>query len=359
MAQGNEANGRVQAARPVTHVSGQDHSGLSGGLLRMLIAENTNGLYRCEALFGNWGAKDHAVDFLYFDRSLLDFGKPFTIKFGNETVFDGSITGLEAHFPEQSPPQISVLAEDRFQDLRMTRRTRTFLNMSDADVIGQIASEHGLSPRINMSGPTYRVLAQVNLSDLAFLRERARSFDAELWMEGSTLHAQCRADRDHGTLRITYGGELREFSVVADLAGQRTSLNVCGWDVAGKSALAYEADDSVIGSELNGDVSGASILSDVFGQRKESIVHTVPITSQDAQKEAEAYFRMSARRFVVGRGVAQADSRLRVGGYADLQGLGPLFSGKYYLSEIRHLFDGVKGTRTEFTAERPGLGRVS
>jgi phage protein D len=325
----------------------------------MLIAENTSGLYRCEALFGNWGARNHAIDFLYFDRTIVDFGKQFSVKFGSETVFDGRITGLEAHFPEASPPQINVLAEDRFQDLRMTRRTRTFLNMSDADVISQIASEHGLSPNINMTGPAYKVLAQVNQSDLAFLRERARSFDAELWMEGSTLHAQSRANRNHGTLRMTYGSELKEFAVAADLAGQRTSLNVCGWDVAGKSPLTYEASDSVISSELNGDVSGASILSDVFGQRKESIVHTVPLNSQDVQKEAEAYFRMSARRFVVGRGVAQADSRLRVGGYADLQGLGPLFDGKYYLSEVRHLFDGVRGIRTEFTAERPGLGRVS
>jgi phage protein D len=325
----------------------------------MFISENTNGLYRCEGLFGNWGAMNNAVDFLYFDRNLLDFGKQFKIKFGNDTVFDGRISGLEAHFLEVSPPQINVLAEDRFQDLRMTRRTRTFTNMSDADVIGQIASEHGLSPKIDITGPAYKVLAQVNQSDLAFLRERARSNDAELWMEGGTLHTKPRANRDIGTLRMTYGNELREFTVVADLAGQRTSLNVSGWDVSGKSSLTHEATDSAISGELNGDVSGSSILNGVFGQRKESIAHTVPINSQDVQREAEAFFRMSARRFVVGRGIAQADSRLRVGGYADLQGLGPLFSGKYYLSEVRHLFDGVKGIRTEFTAERPGLGRVS
>ena len=57
---------------------------------------------------------------------------------------------------------------------------------------------------------------------------------------------------------------------------------------------------------------------------------------------AEAFFKASARRFVVGRGVAETDSRLRVGSYVDLQGLGPLFSGKYYLSEVRHRFDGAQ-----------------
>src|SRR6185369_8408878 len=99
-----------------------------------------------------------------------------------------------------------------FQDLRMTRRTRTFTDVSDSDVINQVANEHGLSPNVNASGPTYKVLAQVNQSDLAFLRERARSIDAELWVQGDTLHSQARAERNEGTLEMTYPTTLREFS---------------------------------------------------------------------------------------------------------------------------------------------------
>jgi phage protein D len=157
---------------------------------------------------------------------------------------------------------------------------------------------------------------------------------------------------------MTYGSTLREFSVIADLARQCTAMNVCGWDVAGKATLHHEATDSVISGELDGNLSGASVLSAAFGERKESIVHTVPLDSREAQSQAEAFFKMTARNFIAGRGTAQTDSKLRVGNYVDLQGLGPLFNGKYYLAEVRHIFDGVKGIRTEFVAERPGLGRV-
>ena len=38
--------------------------------------------------------------------------------------------------------------------------------------IRTIASDHSLTPEIDASGPTHKVLAQVNQSDLAFLRER-------------------------------------------------------------------------------------------------------------------------------------------------------------------------------------------
>jgi phage protein D len=351
-------DGGFQSSRPTIVVGGQEKPELDGGLLRLLIVENTGGLYRCEAAFGNLGARDGASNFLYFDRRTLDFGQAFQIKLGDDAIFDGKITALEATFPEGQAPEITALAEDRFQDLRMARRTRAFSNVSDRDLFSQIAGEHGLSASIDIAGPSYKVLAQVNQSDLAFLRERARSIDVELWMDNNAMNVKPRTRRSQGAFEMSYGNKLREFSVIADTAGQRTSVTVGGWDVAAKQQLKFEATDSVVSGELNGDASGASILRSAFGQRKESLVHTVPLTSQEVQAEAEAYFKMSARRFVVGRGVAETSSKLRVGAYVDLKALGPLFSGKYYLSEVKHVFDGAKGIRTEFTAERPGLGRA-
>jgi len=353
----NESDKGFGSSRPTINVAGEDNGELAGGLLRLLIVEDTSGLYRCEATFGNLGDKDGSPGFLFFDRKTLDFGKQFKIKLESDVIFDGKITGLEASFPEGQPPEVTVLAEDRFQDLRMTRRTRSFADVSDSDVINQVANDYGLSPSVNVTGPTYKVLAQVNQSDLAFLRERARAIDAELWMDGNTLNAKPRSNRTSGSVEMGYGNKLREFSVIADLARQRTSVTVSGWDVAAKSELKHEATDSVLGGELNGDDSGSSILQSAFGARKELFAHTVPLTSAETQAEAEALFKMTARRFVVGRGVAETSSKLRVGVYIDLKELGPLFSGKYYLSEIRHVFDGTKGLRTEFTAERPGLGR--
>jgi hypothetical protein len=351
----NQTTGLV-ASRPKVFVGGEEKPALTAGLISLLISENTSGLFRCEAKFGNWGTINNTTDYLYFDRRTLDFGKDFQLKLDDKKLFEGKIMGLEANYPEGQAPQICVLAEDRFQDLRMTRRTRTFADITDSDVINQIANDHGLSPSVNVNGPSYKVLAQVNQSDLAFLRERARAIDAELWMDGSTLNAKTHSDRNGGSLQLSRGNKLREFRVLADLALQRTSVSVNGWDVSSKSGLQFEATESAISNELNGDSSGASILQSALGQRKEALVHTVPLNSQEAQAVAESFFKLNARRFLVGRGVAQTEAGLRVGAKVDLQNLGPLFSGKYYLTEVTHVFDGMKGLRTEFRAERPGLG---
>jgi hypothetical protein len=259
----------VRAARPTVSLAGRDNPSLVEGLLSLLVVETTAGLYRCEATFGNWGNTNGTVGYLYFDRSLLEFGRDLQIRLGADAIFSGRIMGLEAHFPEGRGPEVNILAEDRFQDLRMTRRTRSFSNLSDAEVINQIAADHGLRASVNLSGPRHEVLSQINQSDLAFLRERARALDAELWMEGGTLNVKSHARRNGSTLRMTYGDELREFSVLSDLSGQRTTLSVSGWDVAAKAALHHEATDSVISGELNGDLSGASVLRSALGPRKE------------------------------------------------------------------------------------------
>ena len=288
---------------------------------------------------------------------MLDFGKAFQVKLGTDTIFDGRISALEAQFPEGAPPQLAVLAEDRFQDLRMTRRTRTFLDVTDSDVFNQIATDHGLSPSIQVNGPKYAVLAQINQSDLAFLRESARTIDAELWMNATTLNVQARSNRTGSPLKMKYGKELRDIQILADLAPLRTSVNVNGWDIQAKSALTFQATSSAISNELNGDTSGVSILQSAFGARKEAIAHTVPLNAQEAQSAAESIFKHTARRFVTAHGTAESDSKLRVGATIELDGVGPLFQGKFYVTEVKHLFDGAKGMRTEFHAERPGIGR--
>lgn len=343
-------------ARPTFTVGGQERPSLTGGLLEMRVCEHVHGLSSCEATFGNWGSADGATGFLYFDRRILDFGSELTVAFNGTQMFSGRITGLEAGYFEASPPTITVLVEDRFQDLRMTRRTRTWESTDDAAVMQQIAGDHGLTPDIDVNGPQHAVIAQVNQSDLAFLRDRARAIDAELSMDGRTLAVKSHTKRGGSPLRLSLGNGVRSFTVTADLAGQRTGLEVTGWDVAAKSALQESATDSVLGAELKGGDSGASVLQTALGQRKDAVVHSVPLTSGEARATAEALYRQRLRRFVSGRGVAEPNPNLRPGTWVKIDGLGPLFNGEFYVVEVKHYFDGIRGLRSEFAVERAGLG---
>jgi phage protein D len=352
-----ESGSTVKASRPKIIVAGREDIDLSQALLKMSVHETVQGLYSAELRIGNWGPKNNAIGFLYFDRKKLDFGKAVQLKLDDDLLFDGKISAIEAEFAEGRPPEVAILLEDRLQDLRMTRRTRTFTESSDADVIRRIAGDHGLQASVEVQGPTHKVLAQVNQSDLAFIRERARSAGAELWIDGNNLSAKPRTARTGASIKLKYGADLREFTALADLAHQRTSVDVSGWDVGGKKAIREQADEAAVRNELGSDSSGSKILRDAFGERKESIANMVPLTADEARAQAEARYRDSARRFLVGRGLAQPNGKLRVGAWIELDGLSSLFNGKYYLAEVQHRFDGTGGFRSEFTAERPGLGK--
>jgi phage protein D len=355
----------LTSARPTLKVNGQATPKLSRHLLSAMVEETSEGIFRCEMTYRNWGPTGSGDGYLYFDRSVLDFGSEIELTMGSGeatgVVFTGRIMGLEGRFPLGRPPELTILADDPLQDLRMTRRTRSFGTgtdtVTDADVFDQVISPHGLTAAIDVQGPAnYKVLAQVNQSDLAFLRERARLIDAEVWVDDKTLHIQSRSKRTAGEVQLTYRQRLREFSVLADLSQQRTSVAVTGWDVATKKALSSLADSAGISSEAKGLQTGSDILSSALGTRTEQLVHTIPMSDDEAKAVAEATFNRAARRFVTGVGLSEGDARIKVGTSVDLLGLGLLFSGKHYVVEVRHLYDEAQGFRTQFRVERPGVG---
>jgi hypothetical protein len=350
------------AARPSIRVEGQLQDSLGDlALQSLLVEETTLGLFRCEATFLNWGPRGgNDVGFLFFDRNVLDFGKTISVEFGPPSstgpVFAGRISGIEGQYPPARPPELVVLAEDRFQDLRMERRTRSFEDVTDSDVISRIASDQGLTPQLDIDGPKYKVLTQVNQSDLAFIRQRAAAIDAELWIDNKTLYAQARSRRSSGSVSFVYGQSLLEFTVLADLAHQRTSVAVNGWSVSDKDVIEVEADAGAISSEVSSGRGGSAVLGQALAQRKDRIVAATPVSRDEAKSIAEARYRERARSFLRGTGVVDGNKKLRVGAAVEMSGLGPFFDGKYYVSMARHSFTLRDGYRTTFQVERPFIG---
>lgn len=345
----------ISPARPSIEIDGARDATLTSSLMSMSIVESSAGLAHCELVLGNWGGPDHA-GFQHFDRRTLDFGKRLAIALGDGHLFDGRLSAIGGVFPEGGPPQVKVDAEDRLQDLRMTRRTRSFAQATLADVLRQLANDHGLTPNLTLSGPRYPVLAQVNQSDLAFARDVARREDVQVWVDGTDLHALPRPQRRDASVSLAWAGSLREFSVAADLAHQRTGLAACGWDASAKRATRFVAEEATVSAELGGKPGGAATLQSAFGARVDTLAHGVPTDDAQAQALAETSFRYLARRFVVGRGVAQTQLALRVGAKVTIGGVGPLFEGDYTVTDTHIRFDQKLGLRTEFWCDRPAIG---
>ncbi|MDF2627852.1 MAG: hypothetical protein K0R39_1683 [Symbiobacteriaceae bacterium] len=338
-------------------IDGKQVEGLDERLTAMLVEETENGISRCELTFENYVPTQ--TKYIYFDGRLA-LGQAVKVKAGGQgtVIFEGVVTGLEGRFPQTGWPEIVVLAEDALQPMRMNRRTRTFLEMTDEAIIKTIAGEHGLSVKSGLQGGEKQsCVVQLNQTDLAFVRDRADRLGAVVGAEGKTLHLAPRPARNNGDLTLTYDENLLEFSVLADLAAQRTKVVVTGWDPAEKAAVKAEATASAISSELSGLTGSSGPLKKLARvDAVEQIVQPLPVSAQEAKALAEGAYAERARRYVTGTGLALGNPGLRVAAKVDLQGLGPLFSGKYRVTEVKHLYTLDLGYRTQFRAERPGTG---
>jgi phage protein D len=345
--------GELVAARPTIKVDNRSVASLESGLLDLEIIEQIGGVGRCELNLNNLGSTGGAADFLYFDRRQLDFGKTLEILYDDKRLFKGTIMGLEGHFPNGEAPTITVLADDALQPLRVNRRTRTFNDMNDGDIIRQVARDHSLTVEMTATGQTHKALAQMNQSDLAFVLDRCLAVGVDCWVEDKKLLCKARAEWGRPVANLKYGAQLLEFTALADLSAQRKHVTITGWDTSAKQSISEQADSACLNAETSGLTSGVSLLGSLSAL--EELTHTAPFSSAEAKTQAESYFRMSARRFVTGRGLAQGNPDIHVGRMITLDKIGKLFDGDYALVEVRHIYDMVLGFRTEFHVERPGI----
>jgi uncharacterized protein len=270
----------------------------------------------------------------------------------------GRVSALELDIHEGRAPELACMAEDKLMDLRMTRRFKTYEEVDDADLVQQIASQHGLRANARLSGPRLAVVQQWNQSDLAFLRERARRLGADVWVEGDTLNLASRDQREGTRLTLIQGRDLVQVRISADLAHQRSEVVVGGFDDAQESAIDERAGSEEVAREAQGQTHGIAVLERAFGQRQSHRVREVPLKGEDARAWAKAALLTRARRFVRASGVAQGNTDLRVGSVLRLERVGPMFEGDgYYVTRVRHSFDAQHGYRTSFEAERPWIGQ--
>lgn len=348
----------LYSAAPVFQVDGRTWGELARDVVRLEVEEGTNGLKTLTLrllAFGPTGRPEEEL--LYLDGRILDFGKELSVSLGPaaraQTVFRGRLSALEADFAEGREPQVVAFAEDTLMDLRMTRRTRTYENVTDADVASEIASLYGLRAEVDAEGPTYDLVQQWNLSDLAFLRERARRIQAEVWVDEGALQFQSRGRRSSPEVTLVMGNELLALTVRADLAHQRTAVRVSGYDAAERAAIDEEAGEDAIRAEITGGRTGPRVLGEAFGDRVSHRSREVPLTSAEARDWARAEMLRRCRGFVQASGVTRGTPDLWVGGRLTLERVGaPFEGGGYYATRVRHTYDLTSGFRTHFEAER-------
>jgi phage protein D len=352
----------LSATSPVFTVGGQTARELGRDCLRLEVEEDTRGLRTMEVHLAatGVGAPGPPGRMLHLESQELDFGSRIQVSVGppdgQRIVFDGVVSAIEAVFADGAPPAVVIRAEDALMRLRMVRRAHTFTNVTDGGIADAVAGFHGLdsSVAIGPDVPTYPVVQQFNQSDLAFLRERARLVEAEIWCDGQTLHMATRPNRAGTELTLVQGGSLLAARLCADLAHQRTTVTVTGYDASARGVIEQEAGGDVIRAEATGGRTGPQVVDLALGTSAAFRVREVPLDQTQARAWARAEMLRRGRRFVTVSGLTRGSPDMVVGSRLTLVDVGqPFDGGGYYATRVRHTFDHTSALRTHFEAERP------
>jgi len=355
----------IAAISPVFLVGGKLVRDLARDCVCLDVREGVEGMRRLEAQFlaVGAGATGPSTQLLHIDGSTVGLGSQLKVAVGptgdQRFVFEGTVSAVELVLEDGSPPMVVVLAEDALMKLRMSRRMRSWASSTDADLASSIAEEHGLQAEVDAPGPTYDVVQQLNQSDLAFLRERARLVQAEIWADGQTLHFATRTARQGTEVTLVLHRDLLSVRLTADLSAQRSEVHVTGYDAGQRQVVDEQAGADTISAETSASRTGSSLVGRVFGSATSIRVREVALGSSEAQAWAKAEMLRRSRGFVIANGQTHGSPDLVVGSRLTLDGVGQVFEGSgYYTTSVRHTFDRVHGFRSRFMAERPVLNEV-
>jgi phage protein D len=348
------------SARPRIDLDGRPADQMVSDLWQLELRADQHGMGRLRLLLTARGPSEaggEAESLNWLDGRQIRLGSELRIEIDGPDrgtlVYQGRVSLIGARFAAGSAPLAELQAEDKLWDLRQTRRIKSWEQQDLAGIARQIASEHGLSADVQASSPNWALRQQWNETDLAFLRACCASVGAELWLDGSTLHIATREQRPGEAIALVMDNELLALQIDADLAQQRSSVAVSGFDAAAKDGVESRAESAALGGLAAGGTSGLDALQQAFGERKTQRLHDAPLNREQAEARAQAELRRRAQGFVRARGITYGSARLQVGSQLRLERVGSLFDGDgYVVAELLHRFDQIDGFRTEFVAER-------
>ena len=341
-------------SRPTIRIDGMKKAVVDELLQSMSLHETSDGMAALEIGLTDWVSRPGGnPEFAFGDGAILKLGAEIKVYGGDisdpQEIFRGRISALESDCSVDSPPMINVLAEDRLNGARKTRRCETYESAALEDIVRKIASRHDLKAVVKDLPSVKSDWVQLNESDLAFLRRVTSRFEVSIQVVGDELQVKVFGAEPRGKLELRLNDKLLSVSITADLADQAKEVSVSGYDTIKGSTTRQTATSGNLGPG-NGHTGASLVESALNSGRSENYGQFGDIASDEAKAMSSAAFARRARRFVQARGLTEGNAELRVGTWLTLKRVNPMFEGDYVVRETHHAFSVKTGYTTAFTA---------
>lgn len=291
---------------------------------------------------------------------------------GNQIeLISGEVTAVEGSYGRVNRTIVRGYTQDH--RLQRSRRSRSFPNRKDSDVVREVVREYGLP--LGTVHPTRTVhvhIGQVNQTDWEFLRGRADALGYDVGVVDGKFCFTRPVDVRRGKrpLAVEFPFGLRVFRprITAGNLAPTTELRV--WDPADRRARSASAPTATTGVQLpdadpgtlskpfQPDSAPPRAANPALGElgpapRPQAFAVTTVPAGTGSGIDAAAREAVAGAAEQLGSTVAEADGeavgdpRLRAGTVLEVGGVGPVFDGRWLVTRAVHTYD-VDGYFTAF-----------
>ena len=296
---------------------------------------------------------DETVAFI--DDSINQFqpGHPIKISFfaygGNAAieVFDGEITTISPEFDAGYGATLVVSGYDKRHRLMRGTQNRTFLKMTDSDIVSRIAREYSLSPSVDATSEQREHVTQDNQTNMEFLEELAKRNAYQVYVKGSRLHFK-KPTHEDSQVTLTWGQNLIAFRARLSAARQVNEVIVRGWDSDQQKPIEGSVKSSKTAPKTA--IQSGYDLAKKFGTAKRIEVKQPVASAKEAKNVAQAIFDKINSESIEAEGLADGNPDIVAGVSVKIEKVGSTFSGIYHVTSVKHFLEGSL-YKTEFVVE--------
>lgn len=298
----------------------------------------------------------HDGEFHWLDADTFKEGTKIEVFGGDEktpqlkSLFCGEVTSVEVDLAGKGAVTLVVHCFDRSHRLHRGCHIRSFVQMTDTDIVRKVAGEAGFNVQADSTSQVHDWVLQNNQTDWEFLTERAVRNGFRLFVQGEKDLYFCRVkDEGSDTIRLKWGEDLRTFRPRAAAALQTDEVTVRGWDPKKKQAILGRSNRPAGTPQIGQDGAGGEVAKKAYGAAGTVVVDR-PIHSQgEADDLARSVCDDIGGRFVEAEGICFGHPSLRPGMAVEIANIGKRFSGKYYVTSTTHVYMPSEGFSTLFS----------
>ncbi|MGH7296451.1 MAG: phage late control D family protein, partial [Polyangiaceae bacterium] len=276
------------------------------------------------------------------DAKELQPGKKVEIELGYQDnggkttkVIEGEITALKAVFPRKGVSTLRVHGLTKFHRLKRGRYTRAFNGLTYTQIAQKIAKEVGLTPACDPTQPAHEYVFQRNQSNLEFLTLLADRVGFEVFANDGKLFFRKPTPDSTSVRKLEMGKSLLSFNPRIQAARVPQDVYAQDWDYEKKDFFFGESKATDAPAGMGGQTSAPDVAKPLGEARNTFYEHAFK-DKDEATNFVKAVMKESALNLVYAEASTQGMPDLRPGFVVEVDEVGPIFSGQYYITRVVH-----------------------